>query len=237
MTACALKLIAAFTMFLDHMGLILFPHVPLLRVIGRLAFPLYAYCIAEGFRYTKNRRRYFCRIFLLGLFCQIVYTFVERELYLGVLLTFSLSLLLLWAQDGWLTLLRGGEVPFFNRFFPSDRRAKTGLAAAVFFLSLAAVFLFTQWIPVDYGFFGVLLPVCAGFFPDRERRLLSFGLGLTALSLFFALAGSPVQLFSLFAMVPLLLYNGKPGKYKLKTFFYLFYPAHLALLYAIDLFF
>ena len=49
MTSFVLKLIAAITMLIDHTGLILFPNQMIFRIIGRLAFPIYAYCIAEGF--------------------------------------------------------------------------------------------------------------------------------------------------------------------------------------------
>ena len=70
-----LKLIAAFTMLLDHAGILLFPRVQLFRILGRLAYPIYAYMIAEGCRYTKNKLRYFLMVFGLGAACQIVYYF------------------------------------------------------------------------------------------------------------------------------------------------------------------
>ena len=54
-----LKLIAAFTMLLDHVGILLFPQIRLLRILGRLAYPIFAFMIAEGCRYTKNKLRYF----------------------------------------------------------------------------------------------------------------------------------------------------------------------------------
>ncbi|MBQ7313175.1 MAG: hypothetical protein IJW81_06290, partial [Clostridia bacterium] len=90
MSSFVLKLIAAVTMFIDHAGLLLFPQWEIMRIIGRLAFPIYAFCIAEGFRYTKNRKLYFLRVFILGLMCQIVYTVVDRQLYLGILISFSI---------------------------------------------------------------------------------------------------------------------------------------------------
>lgn len=61
-----LKLIAAFTMLLDHAGILLFPRVTLFRILGRLAYPIYAYMIAEGCRYTRNKLRYFLMVFGLG---------------------------------------------------------------------------------------------------------------------------------------------------------------------------
>ena len=50
-------------MTIDHIGAMLFPQAVWLRVIGRLAFPLFSYCIAEGCRYTRNKARYFGSVF------------------------------------------------------------------------------------------------------------------------------------------------------------------------------
>ena len=59
LTGNHLKLIAAFAMLLDHVGILLFPQIRLLRILGRLAYPIFAFMIAEGCRYTKNKLRYF----------------------------------------------------------------------------------------------------------------------------------------------------------------------------------
>ena len=87
-----IKIIASISMLLDHTGMILFPDELWLRILGRIGLPLYALCIAEGFRHTRSRGKYFLRIFILGVLCQIVYDFVSKETYLGILITFSLSL-------------------------------------------------------------------------------------------------------------------------------------------------
>ena len=87
-----IKIIASISMLLDHTGMILFPGELWLRILGRIGLPLYALCIAEGFRHTRSRGKYFLRIFILGVLCQIVYDFVSKETYLGILITFSLSL-------------------------------------------------------------------------------------------------------------------------------------------------
>ncbi|MBR6552622.1 MAG: hypothetical protein IKT89_07260, partial [Clostridia bacterium] len=60
-----LKIIAMFSMLLDHIGKVLLPQYPILQIIGRLAFPIFAFMIAEGCFYTKNKTRYFLTIFLL----------------------------------------------------------------------------------------------------------------------------------------------------------------------------
>lgn len=68
-----IKLIAFVTMFIDHAGKMLFPHVPEMRLIGRLAFPLFAYGIAVGAVYTRDPIKYLSRIVLLALISQPLY--------------------------------------------------------------------------------------------------------------------------------------------------------------------
>lgn len=62
-----LKLIAILTMFIDHLGAAIFPEYRSMRVIGRIAFPIFAYCIAVGCIYTRNIAKYALRVFLVGL--------------------------------------------------------------------------------------------------------------------------------------------------------------------------
>ena len=103
-------------------------------------------------------------------------------------------------------------------------------------------YLISRSFRFDYGFGGVLLPVLASIFrmPDNAPaflkkldnhlvHLLIFGAGLLA----HALSSSNIQLYSLLALVLLLLYSGKRGKLKLKYFFYIFYPAHLVIIQVI----
>ncbi len=239
MSSFVLKLIAAVTMFIDHMGLILFPDVEIFRIIGRLAFPLYAFCIAEGFHYTKSRLRYFLQIFILGLLCQIVYQVVESTVYLGILIAFSLSILLMACTEqvreafsGRKSVIaKGLESLGCTELSPTADRILTLL---LLLLAGGAVFLLTVLVRVDYGFFGILLPVFTNLFRDKKKRLVLFSACLLALCI--DLTGTfSIQYFSLFAVLLLALYNGKRGKYRFKYFFYIFYPAHLAFLYGLSM--
>ena len=93
-----LKLIAAVCMFVDHMAILFYPRIMWLRVIGRIAMPIFAFAIAEGCRYTKNKVKHFCLLFGLGAACQIVYTiFDPTQIYFGILITFSFSTLMIYA--------------------------------------------------------------------------------------------------------------------------------------------
>ncbi|MBB6218774.1 hypothetical protein HNQ80_004949 [Anaerosolibacter carboniphilus] len=73
-----LKLIAIISMFIDHVGYGLFPEVMVLRYIGRIAFPIFAYHIAIGCRYTKNLHQYVLRLFLFAIISQVPYTLYFR---------------------------------------------------------------------------------------------------------------------------------------------------------------
>ena len=222
MPGSVIKIIAALTMLIDHAGLILFPGQYWMRIVGRIAFPLFAYCIAEGYRYTRHRLRYFLQIFLLGVGCQIVYYIAERDWYLGILLTFSLSIVLM-------ELARRCKAAF-----QSEDKKAAWLWGVAFFAAVLAVWGFTTVVTVDYGFVGVLLPVLAYLPEETGVRKGLFIAGILALAVDQYLpAGYVGQFFGLLAVPFLCAYNGKLGKHRMKWFFYIFYPAHLALLYGI----
>ena len=81
-----LKLIAMVFMFIDHSGKVLFNNMPEMRALGRLAFPLYVWCMVVGFHRTRNVARYLRRVLLVGLISQPLYLFaLDSEGHIGVL--------------------------------------------------------------------------------------------------------------------------------------------------------
>ena len=94
-----LKTIAALSMLIDHIGVMFFPQVKLLRIIGRIALPIFSFMIAEGARYTRNKMRYFFTVFGLASVCQFVYFLYDGDTYMSILVTFSLSILAIYALD------------------------------------------------------------------------------------------------------------------------------------------
>ena len=219
LTGNHLKLIAAFTMLLDHAGILLFPRVGLLRILGRLAYPIFAFMIAEGCRYTKNKLRYFLTVFGLGTACQLVYYFVSGDTYLNILLTFSLSILLIY-------LLHAAH--------GAQTQEKRAIWSVLFCAGFLGVYGLNQVLTIDYGFWGVMTPVLAAF-PLRKGKTGSKlpVLMLFAGLLFLAAELGGMQYWSLLAVPVLLLYSGKRGRANLKYFFYIFYPLHLAALQGI----
>lgn len=70
-----LKLIAVVSMLIDHIGSAFFPQYPVFRWIGRLAFPIFAYCLTVGLLYTRNIKRYLVRLGVFALISQPFYIF------------------------------------------------------------------------------------------------------------------------------------------------------------------
>ena len=73
MTSFQIKLLAIITMVIDHVGLFFFPHLQIFHIIGRLAFPLFAWLIAKGAKYTENINHYLFRLFVFALLSQVQY--------------------------------------------------------------------------------------------------------------------------------------------------------------------
>ena len=213
----ALKLLAALFMTIDHVGVLLLPHVIVLRILGRLALPIFAFMIAEGCRYTRNRLRYFGSVFALGVLCQIVYYLAERSLYFSILITFSLSIATIYALQDW-------------------KEQKTPRSALVFFGAVAGVYALNRVFAIDYGFWGCMLPVFAAAFQKTAWDRPWVNLGMLGLGLLILAADlGQIQYYALPALPLLACYNGRRGRWKLKYFFYLFYPLHLVLLQGIAL--
>ena len=96
----ALKIIAAIFMVIDHVGLMFFPRVIALRAIGRLAFPIFAFFISEGVRYTRSKLRYFLKMSVFGAVCQAFYAIFANANDVCVFVTFAVSILLIMVSDG-----------------------------------------------------------------------------------------------------------------------------------------
>ena len=223
----ALKIIAAISMFIDHFGAIFFPRVALLRAIGRLAFPIFAYMIAEGCRYTKNKLRYFLTVALMGAGYTAVYYIYDKKWYFCILVTFALSIMMIYALE----LLK-------NVIFEENKSAwRIALAALTFIVSVAFTYALNLLVKIDYGFYGCLTPVLVSIFlPPRVNapafydmvgkfRLELLGLALGIAALYIAYGG--IRYYAFLAIPLVFLYSGKRGKLKMKYFFYVFYPAHL----------
>lgn len=218
-----LKGIAAALMLTDHVGAILLPEVLALRCVGRLAFPIFAFFIAEGYAHTRDFGRYFRRLAILAVVSEIPFNLENGTVFdltrQNVLFTFCLALL----------TLRGLEVLGRERGF--GRWAGCGLV-------LAAGFAAGELLRTDYGGWGVvtvaLLYLCRDGKYAKLWLLLAMaavnGLGMGSLTMPVFGGEMPIQIFAVAALPVIWLYNGQAGPKGLRRAFYVFYPAHLLVL-------
>ena len=217
-----LKLIACITMLLDHIGAVFFSG-SVLRDIGRLSFPIFCFLLSEGVFHSRNPRKYALRLAVGMLLAELPFDFAFYGgvywRHQNVMLTLLLGFLAIWA---------GKKL---------QHHGLLGFLAALPFVVLADV------LRADYGSMGIVLMLLFAWTREaRHPELLRF-LGMLAL---FGNVSSVVvmrleriaitqQMLGAAAIVPIALYSGekKTSSKVVQTAFYLFYPAHLALLYLI----
>jgi len=212
-----LKIIALISMTFDHVGLTFFPSALWMRIVGRLAFPIFAFMIAEGCRYTKHKARYLGTLAIMALVMQIIYFVFEKSLYMCIFVTFTLSVSCIYAIDNFKK--QKNFISFIFAF---------GVLVGVFYLTKILTQNTSFW--VDYGFWGVMLPPVVYFCKNKTQKAIAFTIMLILVSL--DLGG--IQLYSLLSIPLIVLYNGKRGKLNLKYLFYMYYPLHLAVIYLIE---
>lgn len=248
MSAFVIKLIACIAMLIDHIGFVfeeplaaVNPGLPLVfRLIGRLAFPLFAFGVAEGAVRTSSPRKYLLRMFIFMLIAQVPFMLMIGTHNAG----FAVNL---FGQQ--VNLYKSGSVLvtlFLGLAVCLSLEGGKPLGAA---LAIAAAFIFDKLVGMDYGFLGVLF-VAAIYFSRNTKvgRLIVMILFaacffISPLTAFFkslldgslTTAGFVNLEYFIGMCVPavlLLFYNGRQGP-KLKYAVYAFYPLHMLVLWVI----
>lgn len=201
-----LKLIAILSMTIDHIGYLLFPKVTLLRIVGRIAFPIFAYLIAEGFVHTGDVKKYLLRLGIFAILSEIPYDLV-----------ISGNVLDLEQQNIFFTLFAG--------LLAISLVSKTK-SIVLQFGSIAVIALLAEFIKVDYGSVGVMMIVL--FYVFRERKTERFFI----VAMLILLIPGSTALYALLSFILIALHNKEQGP-KMKWIFYLYYPVHLFILYGI----
>lgn len=220
LSANKLKLIALISMTIDHVGRMFFPSLIIFEIIGRLSFPIFAYMIAEGWKYTSNRKRYISTILGMGILYQIVYYIFYSSLYMGIFITYGLSLLFIFAIEYLLN-----KKKFCYLISPLI------VFGVTFICCIEYIFPYTGYA-IDYGLIGVFVPVVV-YFSGTKQEKLSFLFLILCVHIYI---NGLIQIFSLLSIAILTLYNGKRGNKNLKYFFYVYYPLHLVVIWLINLF-
>lgn len=233
----ALKTTALISMLLDHIGMIivypmyinacmvdgvemmgelvpdeakrLYMIYTILRIIGRLAFPIFAFMITEGFQHTHDLKKYILRLFSFAVISEIPYNLAAGRSFSypysqNVLWTFLVAVIMMWAVEKYALKIEN-----------------TAKRTAVSILIVIAAVLLT--LLSDGGSSGMLLIASMYFFKDDKKK---YWLGCVASLILMSWQFMAIQIFAAAALVLIEMYNGEKGKGS-KYLFYIFYPAHL----------
>lgn len=210
-----LKIMAVVSMFIDHMGAVLFPEIIFFRIIGRLAFPIYCFLLVEGAYYTHNLRQYILRMAIFALISEIPFdlAFYDSVVAVGhqnVFFTLAIGLGMIWFL----------EHPLNNAMDIPDSIHKL--------LTLAVAGIAAELLQTDYGFSGIAI-IFIFYILRRNFVVKSIVVAIICISMGW------VEAFAILALIPIALYNGQRGQQtKIMQYgFYVFYPVHLLLLFII----
>lgn len=215
-----IKLIAAITMLIDHIGVILFPDSLLLRIVGRISMPLFAYCIARGFYYSRikgTEKRYCRNMILFATVSQVpFYMMCGKGYNIGYTWLFSLLLLMIatWKTD---------------KLWKKLTAFSVAVVAVVWFVEFAG-------FAVDYGVGGIATPLLFYLIIAMEKEsAVNYAIAvLGGWGIYCICSGSAAalgQVFSVLSIPVLAVVKRFDRKIKLpKWFFYGFYPVHILVL-------
>ena len=216
-SAFSIKLVALLTMLIDHTGYYLVPDLLILRIIGRLSFPLFAWLIANGAKHTKNINKYLVRLFVFGVISQIPFALAHNQA--GV--SYGLNIMF--------TLFLG---------LSSIKVVNTKLSIFKKYLLVIVIALIAHFADVSYGLIGVFSVLGFYIFYENKKMMLLFQSFLYIAVHYLLILVGETQLDSVTIMQPLSLaalpfiqfYNGKSGP-KLKYLFYIIYPLQYVVFY------
>lgn len=209
-----LKYIAFASMFIDHFNkAIITPFLTgtgplnvitrIFDILGRIAFPIFAFMIVEGFFKTKSRWKYLRNLLVFATISEIPYDMFQSAVFIN-----TRSQNILWGLAlGLFTIMVIDKL--------KERIKKRPLWIFVSILIVALSSLLSMLISADYEYYAIIIIYIYYLFYDK--RLLASGLGYLVII---------KEIYSILGFATVLLYNGEKGKQN-KTFNYLFYPAHL----------
>ena len=216
MTSYVLKVIALISMFCDHSGYIFLGSISYLNIIGRIAFPIFAFQISEGYKHTKNIQKYILRLFVFSFISQIPFTLFLKSIgntgfSLNVFFTLLLGLISIVIYDN----IKNKYNNKFLGFIP------------VILLSIIAHFL-----KCDYGWYGVILIFTFYLFKANKFLMNTGVICLMSIKYLIDFVKTPSIYYlyfyfgAIFSLIFINLYNNKKGK-NIKYLLYIFYPLHL----------
>ena len=224
-----IKIIAMLTMLCDHCGKVIFPQYTFMRSIGRLAFPIYAYCIAVGCVYTHDLVKYVKRMAFVAILSQPLYavalSHTNKEMYAVAFADNPISAVFHYYLNSWKTPSIMLTLMFGILIIWTLREKHFELTA------ILAVLVWYLQSTLSYGWKGVWLIVlfyltCTRWWlmlPIVSAYMLAVWSGTTYSILGFSFGRQTMAILSL----PLILIPMNTGIKLNKWIFYLFYPGHL----------
>ncbi len=216
MSSFVLKLIGIISMLCDHIGFA-FYNPSFLRVIGRVAFPIFAFQAVIGYEHTKDVKKHLIKMIIFAFISQIpfslLYITLKQPFTLNVMFTIILGLF---------------SIILFNKI--NNR--------IICFIVLLLIGCLGSIIRVDYGIFGIVTIFLFYYFKNNKIKMFFyFSITFLIRYLLHIIFIDPIYyllilLGTLTAFIPISLYNKKEG-IKTKYLFYLFYPLHLLIIYLI----
>lgn len=221
LTSFVLKIIGVITMLSDHIGDSVLCRFSFFNLMGRIAFPIFAFQAVQGYIHTKDLKHHVLKLFLFACISQIPFmlflsTFTN-SFALNIFFTFFLGMIALFLYE----------------------KSKHKIVG---FLWVVLISILGEALQVDYGAFGILLMFVFYFFKEKKWQMalctitlcfikyLPDILATPSLSFHYLSCGA----FTSLSLCFILFYNQKEGP-KAKYFFYVFYPLHLTLLYILHL--
>ncbi|MBR2041082.1 MAG: hypothetical protein IJ945_01780 [Oscillospiraceae bacterium] len=224
-----LKIIAFITMTADHVGYLFFPEQIIWRIIGRISFPIFAYCAVLGYIHTRNLKKYFLRLLSFSIVSQIPYTFCFYPESIGLYPGSSL------------------ELDAAAAFSPADFQLNIGFTMMLGLWGIfgidkrkywhTALALLISFVPnVEYGAYGVIFMLVSYFFIFYEKAMFKSAAAISLASplfKFFISGYIDIQFFAAFAVFPISAKTDSGIKIP-RWLNYGFYPAHLCVLGALN---
>ena len=218
MSLFVLKIIGLITMFLDHYQFMI-GGSEVLRIIGRVAFPIFAFTLSEGYVHTRNLKKYLLRIFCFAVGIQILFILFGYGGIVNIFFTLFFGLVAIYILNLKKDLVKE----------PFMKVIKVILIAGILYLA--------QVLQLDYGAYGILLIMIFNAFRNDKLKILMSFLALNMFNIIFPNVFQIIdtQIFSLISLIFIFMYNGEKGK-SIRYFFYLFYPVHFFILGVIKFF-
>lgn len=220
MTSFILKIIAMVSMLIDHTSIAYLGYTSWMNLIGRIAFPIFAFQISEGYIHTKNLKKYFLRLFLFAVVSQVPFmlfsSIFSASFVLNVFFTLLLGLASIYIYD----------------------KSKYKIIGFLFAILIGLI---AQFSKCDYGFYGVAIIFIFYIFKNNIFYATTFFVIATLIKYLiqclengFYIVYLYLFIFTCFSLFFIILYNGQKGK-NTKYLLYLFYPIHLLIIYGIYL--